>query len=141
MSPQARRPKVPGTRAIPTERGGRTTPSVRRSLAVVLAVLACASTRAPIRAQQHDEWLGKRVVQKAAKLTLRINDEPIESDGKALRIYRIEEVDGASFLIKSESDRSSGWTSASDVIAVDQAVDYFSKKIRLEPKGARDSSS
>ena len=136
MSPQARRPKTPGTYASPAERNGRTTPSLRCSLAVVLAVLTCAGTRAPIQAQQHDERLGKRVVQKAAKLILRINDEPVERDGKALRIYRIEEVDGASFLLKSESDRSSGWASASDVIAVDQAVDYFSKKIRLEPKDA-----
>jgi tetratricopeptide (TPR) repeat protein len=106
---------------------------VRRSLAFVLAVLTCAAARPPYQAQQHADWLGKRVVQRVAKLTLRINDEAVEGDGKSLRIYRIEEADGTSLLLKSLSDRTSGWASALDVIAVDQAVDYFSQKIRLEP--------
>jgi tetratricopeptide (TPR) repeat protein len=123
-------------RAIPADTDCRTTTTstARRSLAFVLAGLTCALAPAPTQAQQQAEWLGKRVVQKVAKLTLRINDEAVERDGNSLRIYRIEEVDGASFLLKSESDRSSGWASALDVIAVGDAVDFFSEKLRLEPK-------
>ena len=60
--------------------------------------------------------VGKRVVQKVAELTLRINDEPVESDGKALRFYRVEQVDGPSLLLKAESQGTSGWASAADVI-------------------------
>jgi tetratricopeptide (TPR) repeat protein len=108
-------------------------PAVRRSLAFVLAVLIWAATPPPIRAQQHGEWLGKRVVQKVAELTLRINDEPVERDSKGLRIYRVEEADGTSLLLKSESDRTSGWASALDVIPVDLAVDFFNQKMRIGP--------
>jgi tetratricopeptide (TPR) repeat protein len=107
---------------------------VRLGAAFGLAVAIWAAVRVPSFAQEHAEWVGKRVVQKDAKLTLRVNDEPIENDGQALRIYRVEQADGASLLLKSESDRASGWVSDRDVIAVDLALKYFSQKAQDSPK-------
>jgi tetratricopeptide (TPR) repeat protein len=67
-------------------------------------------------------------------MTLRVNDEPVESDGTALRFYRVEQVDGASLLLKPLSQGRTGWASASDVIRAEQALDFFSEKIRINPK-------
>ena len=99
-----------------------------------LAFSPLVAAQVPANPKADHEWIGKRVVQKVAKLTLRINDEPIENAGEAPRIYRVEQVDGPSLLLQSESQGKSGWASALDVIAVEEAVDFFSQKIRLEPK-------
>src|SRR5271165_594714 len=70
------------------------------------------AVRASTESQPVGEWAGKRVVQKGALLTLRSNDEPVETDAKALRFYRVEQVDGESLLLKAEGRGPSGWASA-----------------------------
>ena len=65
-----------------------------------------------------------------------MNDEPVEIDGKVPRIYRVEDVDGALLLLKSDSPEKSGWGSVRDVIAVEDAVDYFSHAIERHPTEA-----
>ena len=67
-------------------------------------------------------------------MTLRVNDEPVATDGKALRFYRVEQVDGPSLLLKPLSQGRSGWASAGDVIRAERALDFFSEKIRINPK-------
>jgi tetratricopeptide (TPR) repeat protein len=132
MSPQERRRTTRANGSIPSASDGGTTAVVRRGLAFVLAALTWSAALAPIEAQQQSGRIGGRVVQKVADLTLRINDEPVTSERRAMWIYRIEETDGKSLLLKSESDRTSGWASALDVIAVDRAVEYFSQMIKLQ---------
>jgi tetratricopeptide (TPR) repeat protein len=134
MSPHDRRRTIHTNRSMPSESDGRIIAAVQRGSTLVLAVLTWAAAVLPVAAQDQTEWIGKRVVQKVKKLTLRVNDEPVESDGKALRIYRIEQADGLSVLLKSESDRVSGWASASDMVVVDGAVHYFSQKIQADSR-------
>ena len=69
-----------------------------------------------------------------AKLTLRINDEPVEGNDSTLRFYRVEQVDGSSLLLKPIGQGKSGWASAGQVIPAEQALDFFTTKIRLDPK-------
>ena len=99
----------------------------------LLALLFWTTAGKRLDAEQQERWLGKKVVQKVASLTLKLNDEPIGIDGRALRVYLVEEVDGTSLLLKSLSPEKRGWASAADVIAVDQAVDYFSQEIGRRP--------
>jgi tetratricopeptide (TPR) repeat protein len=99
-----------------------------------LAFSPTGTAQEPAKPKSGDEWIGKRVVAKVANLILRVNDEPIESGARALRIYRVEEVDDQSLLLKSLRDRTSGWASADDVIPIDQAADHFRRGIQLQPK-------
>jgi tetratricopeptide (TPR) repeat protein len=86
----------------------------------------------------HAGWIGERVVQKAAKLTLRMNDEPLESNDNTLHFYRVEQVDGASLLLKPLGQGKSGWASAAQMIRVEEALNFFSREIR---RNARDPFS
>ena len=45
-------------------------------------------------------------------MTLRVNGEAVERDGKAFDFYRVEQVDGPSLLLKAEAQGRSGWASA-----------------------------
>ena len=85
-------------------------------------------------ARVDDGWVGERVVQTVAKLTLRINDEPLENNHDTFRCYRVEQVDGASLLLKPLGQGKSGWASAADVIRVEEALDFFNQKTRLNSK-------
>jgi tetratricopeptide (TPR) repeat protein len=107
-------------------------------LMFLLAISFWTTAGEPIDAheQEQERWLGKKVVQRVASLTLKMNDEPVEIGGKALRIYLVEEVDETSLLLKSLSQAKLGWARARDVIAVDQAVDYFSREIERHPTDA-----
>ena len=113
-----------------------------RVLTILLAIVFRSTAGEPIEAhelepaQEQARWLGKKVVQRVASLTLRMNDEPVEIDGKVPRIYLVEEVDGALLLLKSFSPEKRGWGSARDVIAVEDAVDYFSHAIERHPTEA-----
>ncbi len=52
--------------------------------------------QAPAQAKVDEGWVGQRVVQRVAKLTLRMNGEPVEGSDGTCHFYRVEQVDGAS---------------------------------------------
>jgi hypothetical protein len=116
------------------DRSRRWSASSRAVFTFWLAFSPAGAAQEPAKPKADDVWIGKRVVAKVANLILRLNDEPIESGGRALRIYRVEEVDDRSLLLKSSSDRTSGWASGDDVIPIDRAADHFSRIIRVQPK-------
>ena len=125
----------PTRRALPET---ETSPAAPQRYVVVLglALLPLLASREPIQTRPDDAWLGKRVVQKTRDLTLRVNDEPLESDGNALRFYLVEQVDGPSLLLKAEGQRMSGWASASQVIPVDQAINFFTQQVKVHSQDA-----
>jgi tetratricopeptide (TPR) repeat protein len=108
--------------------------SAARTLAAAVAVVF--ALMAPARAQDGDGWAGKRVVPRLRGLTLRVNDEPVEPNAKALSIYLVERVDGPLLWLKAEGGRTSGWTAAADVVSIEQAVDFFTAQIRTHPRDA-----
>ena len=65
-----------------------------------------------------------------------INGEPVERSGKAIDFYRVEQTDGPSLLLKAETQGLSGWAKASDVVPVEQAIDFFTQQIRAHPGDA-----
>ncbi len=101
-----------------------------------LAFLPSIAAKVPASPQAGDGWIGKRVVQKFHDLSLRINDELVDGAGKALRFYRVEQVDGRSLLLKAEGEAICGWASASQVISADEAIDFFTKQLSVAPEDA-----
>ncbi len=73
---------------------------------------------------------------RSSTFTVRFNDEAVPSTGKPLTIYRVERTDGASLWLVPELPGPSGWAKAGDVVAVEEAVDFFSREIRLRPHDA-----
>jgi tetratricopeptide (TPR) repeat protein len=106
-------------------------------LAVAASVFALAmSAHASLSAQENAGWIGKRVVQKGARLTLTVNGEPVERGGEAIDFYRVEQADGPSLLLKAETLGSSGWAAADNVLPADRALEFFSQQIRAHPTDA-----
>ncbi len=90
--------------------------------------------QAPAQATVDEGWVGQRVVKKVAKLTLRMNGEPVEGNDGTLHFYRVEQIDGASLLLKPEGQGKGGWASAVEVIRVAHALDFFDQEIVRDPK-------
>ncbi len=81
-----------------------------------------------------DSWIGERVVPRAAKLPLRMNDEPVESEDNAPRFYKVEQVDGALLFLRPLGRGASGWAGADQVIGAREALDYYSRKVLTDSK-------
>ena len=63
----------------------------------------------PLLAQADPVWIGKRVVPKTATSHLLVNGEAVERGGDEIDIYRVEQTDGTSLLLKAETHGLSGW--------------------------------
>jgi tetratricopeptide (TPR) repeat protein len=94
-----------------------------------MAALAVAS-------RADDGMAGKRVVPRASAFVLRVNDEPVPARGKPLVIYRVERIDGPSLWLEPERPGPSGWAKVDEVIALEQADEFFSAQIRARPRDA-----
>jgi tetratricopeptide (TPR) repeat protein len=92
-----------------------------------------AATGLPLLAQADPGWIGKRVVPKNRLFTLLVNGEPIERGSNGIDFYKIEQVDGPSLLLTGETPGPNGWAPAEDVVLVEQAVEFFSQRIRAHP--------
>ncbi len=80
------------------------------------------------------EWLGQRVVPKIREFTLR---DTIGGPARAAKIaiYRVDKAQNGSFRLKAEGG-DSGWVPETQVVRVEQAVAYFSSRIRTSPRVA-----
>ncbi len=81
-------------------------------------------------------WLFKRVVQRSNDFVLESDDRPAASTEAPVRIYVVEQVEGGALLLKAERRGLRGWTAADQVVAVEEAVDFFTMGIRGDPKDA-----
>ena len=73
-----------------------------------------------------------------SRLDSAINDEPVESDGKAhSNSIVVEQVDGPSLLLKALGQGRADGPAPREVIAVEQAVDFFGQKIKRSPARTR----
>jgi tetratricopeptide (TPR) repeat protein len=108
-----------------------------RTLTLIGLFFALAGTTSlPLLAQADPGWIGKRVVPKKSQFTLLSNGEAVERNVEGLEFYRVEQVDGASLLLRPEVPGPSGWASSDDVVALDQALDFFTQRIRASPADA-----
>ncbi len=113
-------------------------------LAVMLLALA---SPAASRAQEDEEWVGKRVfthfgtVLKIAGQA--VDDEKRETNlatsgrnRRTVRVYKVEQVKNSSLLLVAENDSIRGWVDKGAVIPCDKAVEFYSDVIRNEPNNA-----
>ena len=96
--------------------------------------LCCLPDRfRPAHAQNEASWIGKRVVQTSSDLTLREGDTAVASVA-TVPLYRVEGSDGSWLWLRAEPGDVERWAKADEVIAVDQAVDFFTRRIRKVPR-------
>jgi RNA polymerase sigma factor (sigma-70 family) len=88
-------------------------------------------------------WVGQRVVTKLGAV---LSDRPQYGDDSArtgksrvpeprhLTIYRVEEAKGPWLSLVAESDGLRAWVLVSQVVPLDQAIDYFTGVIKNNPK-------
>lgn len=111
---------------------GRSRPRHGLPLVIGLGIAILAVPSASLQAQADPGWVGKRVVQKTSKIRLRPEGTPSEPKD-VLWVYRVERVDGDSLWLQAEEVGVSGWAQASDVVPIEQAIDFFSDYIRAHP--------
>jgi tetratricopeptide (TPR) repeat protein len=137
---------------------------MRMVLMALGAILAPALAAAPpLGAQTRADrnWIGRRVVQKSQDFVLRDDKQAILPNDGLIHIYRVERVDGGRLQLKAEGQGPSGsatadtlppaipppptppikegpsvWAAADQVIPIDQAVAFFTERIRANPKDA-----
>jgi tetratricopeptide (TPR) repeat protein len=97
----------------------------------IVAVLGLASS-----ASADDSWVGKRIMTKKDGLTIgHTNKKGQEVEDAKLddaMDYTVEEEKGK--WIKVHAHRVSGWFAKSDAVLLENAVDYFTDRIRDNPK-------
>ena len=92
------------------------------------------------RAQTGDSWLGKRVITRYGAV-LRVGTQVVDDEdrGKNLarrkerntfRVYRVERTKDGWLWLVAEQGGARGWVRTEWVIALDQAVDYCTNRIR-----------
>ena len=120
-------------------RRARSTQCSSRGRAISGALLAVGSLLmahpfpAVIRAQPGKNWVGERVMQRASDLTLHVGNRRF-SPSENIPFYRVRRAAGPFVLLKSESGPAEGWASLDDVVAVDEAVDFFTDRFKNDPR-------
>lgn len=74
-------------------------------------------------------WVGRKVVTKEAT-PLQV-DDVIVDDGKDFRVYRVEEENSGRLRLYAPG--VNGWVKTTDVVPYEDAVAYFTKRIKDNP--------
>jgi cytochrome c-type biogenesis protein CcmH/NrfG len=108
---------------------GRSGP-VRRSVAWALAALVALGSAGAAWSQDNFNWVGTRVVVKSSNIKLKIGPQEIDRK-RSTDIYRVERVDRPWLWLHAPG--VSGWARITDVVPLDQAIDYFTRVIQANP--------
>jgi tetratricopeptide (TPR) repeat protein len=106
-------------------------------LAVGFAVVACCFTPSPVRAGENKSWVGKQIIPKNAGIKILNADEYDQTRYVATLtdiLYRVEEERGG--LIKVRERGVSGWFAKKNAVLLEDAIPYFSARIRQYKKDA-----
>jgi len=77
-------------------------------------------------------WIGKKVVTKYGA-PLRVGNQVAAADG-FFRVFTVQEVDGEQVRLGSEG--VDGWIESTEIVLLDQAIDFYSQEIRSKPKSS-----
>ena len=99
-------------------------------MALLLSLIGI--TEAPARSKADDPWVGKAVVQKANPLVLRREGGIVENPQNRVPIYHVVAVNGPWIWLRASG--LEGWADASEVVPVDQAIPYYTERIRVSPE-------
>jgi tetratricopeptide (TPR) repeat protein len=102
----------------------------QRIFAVMLVLSLVIATRSGYA--QGTITVGARVVTKNA-VPLRVGGE-LADDGTAFRVYSVGRVDSCRLWLVSNEVR--GWANSNQVIPLEQAADFFSHEIQVQPLSA-----
>jgi tetratricopeptide (TPR) repeat protein len=100
---------------------------------IALILLIIGTIDLPLRAQANPGWIGKRVLPRTSKFTLLINGEAFDRTDEEVDLYRVEQVDGTSLLLKAQAHGARGWAERDQVILVEHAVEFFTQQIQAHP--------
>jgi tetratricopeptide (TPR) repeat protein len=101
-----------------------------------LTLFLLGTIQLPLSAQVNPGWIGKRVLPRSSKFTLVVNGEAADRRDAVVDLYRVEQVDGTSVLLKAEADGASGWTEGDQVVLAEHAVEFFTEQIHVQPGNA-----
>jgi hypothetical protein len=77
--------------------------------------------------------VGERVVLRGGDSALQLDGREVARSRRENHIYRIEAVSGASLKLNAEEDCLAGAVTASGVVPVSQAIDFFTRRIQAHP--------
>jgi tetratricopeptide (TPR) repeat protein len=103
---------------------------LRLACVVALAVPAALLSLGAAADKDLQTWVGKRVVQKSADFALWNGKEAVDRK-KMVEIYHVEQAKDPWLWLQGPT--LSGWAKATDVLAVDEAIDFFTKAIHDKP--------
>jgi len=104
------------------------------TVAIVLVLALAASP--PLHAQADPGWIGKRVVQKSRDFALQQEGQIVQRTESAFHIYIVERIKGPALWLQAEGRGPSGWAPAGQFVPVDQAIEFFTNRVRTNPRDA-----
>jgi tetratricopeptide (TPR) repeat protein len=105
---------------------------VRAITWATLGLILIVAPRASLEARADQGWIGKRVIQKSRGFHLRLDNKVV--DPRSVEFYRVQQIDGKRILLKAEGIGLSGWASIDDVVPVDEAIEFFTNRVRSSPR-------
>ena len=106
----------------------------RVSLAFLTLAVVMSLPAAPARSMAASPWIGRSVVQKVNPLVLRREGGSVENPQNRLPIYHVVGVNGPWLWLRAPG--LEGWADATEVVPVEQAVDYYTEHIRVSPENS-----
>ncbi len=114
-------------------------------LAWLLLALAVPANAQESPTHNSQDWLGKRVITKFGAV-LRVGKEVVDNENvettalgrkrRVCRVYRVEHVHDRWLWLQAEQTGAAGWMTTDWVIPYDQAIEYFTSEIRINPNRA-----
>ena len=77
--------------------------------------------------------VGERVVLRSGGSVLQLDGREVARSRRENHFYCVEAVSGASLKLNAEEDCLAGAVTASDVVPVSQAIDFFTRRIQAHP--------
>ena len=94
-----------------------------------------------------DPWIGKRVFTQFGTV-LKVGDTVVDDEGRTTsvatsgkdrnvsRVYRVDRVNGEWLWLKDEGSGVAGWVQSKYVVPYEQAIDFYTNRIRSRPSAS-----
>ena len=114
----------------------------------LICCLAAHLTMATLaNAQEKDPWIGQRVFTQYGAV-MKVGNDIVDDEGRSRslavsghdraeeRLYRVEHVNGDWLWLKDEKSSKAGWVDRRWVVPYDQAVEFYTARIRANPQAS-----
>jgi hypothetical protein len=107
----------------------RDTTSPKRVIPAAVELAASRLAAEPNGAGDGHGWLGKRVVQRESDFVVRSDEPRALTYISPIRIYVVKRASGQELWLKPERIGASGWAAADRVLPIEEAREYFTKRV------------